>query len=115
MNTDRPVKRVTTNLDVLRFPSPPEAPAGVCCLNCAGDLSLSQPDLDSPGRLLGVCGRCKHWFLIDLIVDLGEGIISGLPDMQVIRELSREDPREGISVMGHGQGPGSAPPPTPAV
>ena len=94
---------------MLRFPTPPEALAGAGCLSCSGALSLSQPDLDSPERLLGVCGRCSGWFLIDLILDLGEGIISGLPDMQVIREALRQRPGEGISVISHEPGAGSAP------
>jgi hypothetical protein len=111
MKRDRPVKKVTANLDVLRFPSPPEAPTGANCLICFGSLTLSQPDPDSPDRLLGVCDRCKRWFLIDLILELGEGIISGLPDLQIIRELSRQGPGEGISEMSQGPGAGSAPRP----
>jgi len=99
MRPDRPVKKVSTELDVLRFPAPAEAPKGPDCLNCSSPLTLSQPDLDSPDRLIGVCGRCKHWFLIDLIPDRGEGIMSRLPDHQVIRSLSHEDPSsEGVSI-----------------
>jgi hypothetical protein len=109
MKRDRSVKKITANLDVLRFPSPPEAPAGADCLNCSGSLTLSQPDPDSPERLIGVCDRCKHWFLINLIIDQGEGIISGLPDIQIIRNLSRENPGQGISVMGGDAGAESAP------
>jgi hypothetical protein len=55
-------------------------------------LSLTQPDLNSPERLLGVCEQCKHWFLIELMPDRIEGILCRLPDIKVIRQLSAEKP-----------------------
>ena len=51
-------------------------------------LSLSQPDLDSPERLLGACERCKDWFLIDLIPGQTEALLWRLPEFEVIRNLS---------------------------
>ena len=99
MKPGHPIKKVSANLDVLRFPVPVERPAGAHCLNCSSPLSLCQPDLESPDRLLGVCKRCKHWFLIDLIPDRTEGILCRLPDIEVIRSLSRANPAQGISLM----------------
>lgn len=92
-------KSVVAKLDVLLFPIPPDRPDGAACLNCDALLSLSQPDIDTPERLIGVCDQCKHWFLIDLLPDEGEGIISGLPDLQVIRNLSSQGPEHEISVQ----------------
>ena len=108
MKPDRTAVRVTANLDVLRFPVPSKIPAGVTCLNCSARLVLHQPDEDAPERLLGVCAGCRHWFLLDLLPDLTEGVMVRLPDIQVIRELSREDPSHGISLMGPDPGEGSA-------
>jgi len=99
MKSDHSIKKVAANLDVLRFPLAVARPAGAHCLNCSSPLSLSQPDLESPERLLGVCMRCKHWFLIDLVADRSEGIMCRLPDIEVIRSLSRENPSHGISLM----------------
>jgi hypothetical protein len=48
--------------------------------------------MNSPERLLGVCGQCKHWFLIDLIPNQTEGILCRLPDIKLIRQLSVEQP-----------------------
>lgn len=97
MKRDHPIKKVSAELDVLRFPTAMEHPIGARCLNCSSPLSLSQPDLDSPGRLLGVCEKCKHWFLIDLIPDQTEAVLWRLPDIEMIRHLSIENPSESSS------------------
>jgi hypothetical protein len=103
MKAERLVKKVSARLDVLRFPVTVERSAAALCLNCSSPLSLTQPDLKSPDRLLGVCEQCKHWFLIDLIPDMTEGIMCRLPPIEVIRSLSHENPSEGISLMGDDQ------------
>ncbi len=95
MKRDRRIKKVSTDLDVLRFPTALKRPVRTHCLNCSLPLALSQPDLDSPDRLLGVCKQCKHWFLIHLIADQSEGLLCQLPDIEVIREHSFDDPSEG--------------------
>ena len=99
MKPQRPLQKISANLDLLRFPKPVDELPDTLCLKCASPLFLSQPDPDLPDRLIGVCRECKHWFLIDLIPDLGEGIISTLPEVQVIRNLSHEGLREAISIM----------------
>jgi len=90
MKKEHLVKKVSAELDVLRFPSAVQHRIGAHCLKCSLPLSLFQPDLSAPERLLGVCERCKHWFLVDLIPDLTEGVLSRLPDIEVIRSLSVE-------------------------
>jgi hypothetical protein len=95
---DRLIKRVSAHLDVLHFPAAIPSPTGPSCLNCASPLSLSQPDLDMPERLLGICEQCKYWFLIDMLPDQTEGTIVRLPEAQVIRSLSRASPSKGISI-----------------
>ncbi len=49
------------------------------CPNCANLLDLHQPDPQLPDRLLGICPRCKTWFLIDIEVG-GEFVVSTLPE-----------------------------------
>jgi hypothetical protein len=92
-----PIKKVSADLDVLRFPSAGEPPIGATCLNCFFDLSLSQPDLNSPERLLGVCKRCGHWFLIEVIEEHAEVLLWRLPDMGTIRELTLDNPTDATS------------------
>jgi hypothetical protein len=89
---DRSIKKVSTDLDVLRFPVASERPIRLVCPKCALPLSRSQPNLNSPDRLLGVCEKCDHWFLIDLIPELTEGFLLRLPDIALIRELVVEKP-----------------------
>jgi hypothetical protein len=88
MKRDPPSKKVSAELHVLRFPSAVGHPIRAHCSDCSLPLSLSQPDLDSPRRLLGICEQCKLWFLIDLMADQTEGLLCRLPDTAVIRQIS---------------------------
>ena len=63
--------------------------------------------MELPERLLGVCESCKHWYLIDLVPDVSQGVMVMLPDNEVIRELSRPNPSDGISVMSRESDEGS--------
>jgi hypothetical protein len=36
----------------------------VGCPHCDGSLTLHQPDVRRPERLLGVCDACKAWVLV---------------------------------------------------
>lgn len=90
---------VSAKLDVLLFPTSLQIPAGANCRNCESPLTLIQPDMDMPERLIGACEECKHWYLIDMIPGKGEGIFSKLPDCHVIRGLSQQNEGDGISVQ----------------
>jgi hypothetical protein len=90
MKRDPPIKIVSTVLEVFHFLAPVEHPVRPNCLNCSLPLSLSQPDINAPERLLGVCEQCKRWFLIDVLRDMPEGFLFRLPDARVIRQLSVE-------------------------
>jgi hypothetical protein len=92
MKRDLPIKKVSADMDLLRFPTAVQGPIRARCVNCSLPLSLSQPDMNSPERLLGVCEQCKHWFLIDLIPNQTRGILCRLPDIKLIRQLSVEQP-----------------------
>ncbi len=100
MKPGRPVRKILADLDVLRFPTATPESTGVICLRCSCPLSLLQPDLDLPDRLLGVCRQCKHWFLVELLADRSEAIILALPENQVIQELSLTAPEKGPVARG---------------
>ena len=95
------VKRVPAELDVLRFPAYVDRLVTTECLNCSTLLSVSQPDLDAPDKLLGVCDRCKHWFFIHLRPDRTEGVMCELPDVDLIRQLSLDDPADNEQISDH--------------
>src|SRR5256885_13296563 len=101
MKSHRVVKSVSADLDLLRFPMRMVKAVRACCLHCSSPLALHQPDPESPERLLGVCEQCKHWFLIDLLPNLSEGVLVRLPDTEMLRDLSHENPSGGISLMSH--------------
>jgi hypothetical protein len=100
MKPERRPKLVSVNLDVLRFSEHVDRPAQVRCLNCSTALTLHQPDLNVPERLLGTCEKCKHWFLVDILPTTAEGVLLRLPDVQVIRDLTQADSSGGVSLTG---------------
>ncbi len=99
MKPKRIATRMAAELHFLRFPAVFEHPVRAECLNCSSELTLHQPDMEMPERLLGVCESCKNWYLIDLVRDVSQGVMVWLPDSEVVRELSRENPPAGISIM----------------
>ncbi len=113
MKSNHPVIKASAKLHFLRFPALSEDPVAAECLNCSSDLTLHQPDMNTPERLLGVCESCKHWYLIDLVPDVSQGVMVWLPDQEVVRELSRPDQSERISIMSCESDEGSSAPPDP--
>ncbi len=107
MKPNHSITKASAKLHFLRFPALFEDPLAAECLNCATDLTLHQPDMNTPERLLGVCESCKHWYLIDLVPDVSQGVMVWLPDNEVVRELSRDNPPAGISIMSHESNEGS--------
>ena len=57
---------VAAQLDVIpfEFEVPPGDLDWVRCNRCDTHLSLHQPDLQSPSRLLGICDGCRRWYLV---------------------------------------------------
>ena len=50
------------------------------CPKCSTPLVLHQPDIDSPDRMLGICYRCRAWYLLD-------GLAEVMTELPVLREL----------------------------
>ncbi len=58
----------------------------LACQRCGSDLALHQPDPQMPERILGTCGDCKSWFLLD-----GESGCVQIVAGEVTRERSAVD------------------------
>jgi hypothetical protein len=63
------------SLYVVSLPSSREAISRVGCPNCQCELSVHQPDLELPDRMLGTCPECKSWYLMDWV----EGVMLLMP------------------------------------
>ena len=62
----------------------------ILCPNCRSDLCLFQPDAGLYDRLLGVCGSCKTWFLLDAV----RGIIALLAGPELLSTRTDSDPQK---------------------
>jgi hypothetical protein len=58
-------RTVQTRLTQTDLPMDAAAEGDVCCSVCSKQLILHQPDFDRPDRLLGVCPKCRAWFVVD--------------------------------------------------
>jgi hypothetical protein len=58
------------------------------CPDCLGVLTLHQPDVESPDRLLGVCPDCRSWFLVEAFYEL----MVWLPDQDALRQILHAPP-----------------------
>ena len=67
---------ITLTLDLFPISTYPEDDSGYSCPECLQGLSLHQPDIQCPGRLLATCRRCGAWFS----VSLAAGLMIRLPD-----------------------------------
>jgi hypothetical protein len=55
------------------------------CRTCGSALALHQPDEKTPEHLLGTCGGCSAWFLIELTRGGAEAFLFDLPNVALIR------------------------------
>ena len=100
MNVSYGFNEVTPRLDLLHFPARGYEVVSTECPNCTSYLTLIQPDLALPNRLIGACEQCKHWYLIDTVPDVSEGTMLRLPDVRTIRKLSQGNQSGGLSIDG---------------
>jgi hypothetical protein len=61
--------------------------SGFLCLRCESNLDINQPEAEVPERLLGVCGDCGSWYLIEIDPENESDIIvARIPDAQELRK-----------------------------
>ncbi len=75
------MKSIYLDLDLIGLDANPNGPLRVGCPSCLDDLTVHQPDQQSPDRLLGTCEECRAWFLIDT----DGGIMVRLPSVEAFR------------------------------
>jgi hypothetical protein len=51
------------------------------CPKCLAPLVLHQPDIDSPDRMLAICGDCHAWYLLDDV----DGVMAQLRELSDLR------------------------------
>jgi hypothetical protein len=49
------------------------------CRHCQEELELHQPDAANPDRLLGTCGSCGRWYMLERLGD-SRSVLARLPD-----------------------------------
>ncbi len=57
----------------------PDNSEWVCCLECGKHLGLVQPETQEPERLVGTCGNCGNWYLLDWHPGSRKGLMVLLP------------------------------------
>ena len=62
------------------------------CPHCREELELHQPDATNPDRLLGTCGSCGSWYIVEDI-DGALSVLARLPDRA---ELGQALDRAGV-------------------
>lgn len=98
MKLSTPAKTISISMRAAIVRAGAEGSDPLCCLNCRAPLELSQPDIDSPGRLVGVChGCCNHCGSCHLINadDTEEAVVVMLPSFDAIKEAIAFDEASG--------------------
>jgi hypothetical protein len=71
------------------------------CSSCGSEMSIDQPNVDDPDRLLQTCDECGLWFMVDRDPQTGWLAITQLPEPRMIfRAMARavEAPLNGSQV-----------------
>ena len=67
----------------------------LACMSCGVGLELHQADPDLTERLLGVCARCQHWYILDLVPDEDEAVMVLVPEAGLFVRLGDPKGRQG--------------------
>jgi hypothetical protein len=60
------------------------------CQKCGAPLNLHQPDEDDPSHLLGTCGQCGTWHMIEVTSRGTKSLLYTLPDAELLRAKHEE-------------------------
>ena len=83
-----PGPSVPVDLALIRFPLSSEGLPGLTCSHCGESLDVFQPDGYFPERLLGTCGRCGAWYLLDTVPEKDVAVMVLLPDGRYFRQAA---------------------------
>jgi hypothetical protein len=78
---------VPVTLTMTRFSTFGEGPASVECMACGAPLDLHQPHVEIPYRLLGICEKCQHWYVLELAPGEDESVMVRLPVQGAFRDI----------------------------
>src|SRR4051794_23218097 len=56
------------------------------CRKCQTKLDIHQPRENDPDELLGTCGHCGCWHLIQVSPDGSEALLFNIPGVEFVRE-----------------------------
>jgi hypothetical protein len=79
---------VPVDLALIRFPLTTEGLPSLNCSHCSESLAIYQPDGYFAERLLGTCGRCGAWYLLDTVPDKDLAVMVLLPDGDYFRKAA---------------------------
>ncbi len=84
---------VTLMLDVV--PEAAQEPFGWRCPRCREELELHQPDAANPDRLLGTCGACGRWYVVDALSE-SQSLLAQIPDQAELRRAREVAAERGL-------------------
>ena len=64
------------------------------CQKCQTELDIHQPQADDPNELLGTCGQCGSWHLIQVAPGGSEALVLNLPGVEFVRETLAQARKE---------------------
>ncbi len=103
MGASAPIRTISVPMRARLVRYDPAGLESLCCLICETGLEMTQPDVDSPERLLGIChsccSHCGSWHVIHTDHE-SEVVMALLPDRAALRRA--------IVLAGAGEGPGES-------
>ena len=73
-------RTVGISLEVRWIPATPEALVETRCPGCGGYVDLDSPVPGRSDRLLGICGKCDRWCLVDVVRGWEEAMVVLMPE-----------------------------------
>lgn len=73
----------------------PDGLVAPSCLKCHASLDIHQPEEDRPSQLLGTCGECGAWHMIEVSPDGTEAYLFNMPGVEFVRDKLAEARKPG--------------------
>ena len=79
-------RKVSVPMVISRFSCRRTRFSDLRCTGCRSHLAVQQPAEAEPKRLLGTCGGCGNWYLLDCLAGSDGSIMALLPDVKKLRD-----------------------------